>query len=263
MSKLIAKQNLPEFDFTQDIGSGMEGADKEAFAIPFLKILQKISPQVDEADSAYVAGAKGGMLLNTVTQSLHDNLLFLPCAYQRRFLRWAARGSDRGFKGELLPEDVAVMLDKGEIVDFEGRLYFPLEDGTVNPKKCDSVQDTRSHFGLILDEETGATQPALLALSSTQVKKSKLLMGILSAAKVASPNGLVTPPTWMNKIRLSTAIESNDQGSWYGLKLAAEGFVTSKDAYEAGKAFHALVTSGSAKANYEATAPDAPSDDKF
>lgn len=256
--------DLP-FDIGSDIGGGMEGADKDSFAIPFLRVLQKISPQCDEADAAYVEGAKGGMLYNSVTNRLYDGkegVIFLPCAFQRRFLQWAPRGTDGGFRGELLPEQVARMRDEGKIVELEGRLYIPDEKGEVSEKKSDRVVDTRSHFGLVVDGDN-VTQ-VLLTLSSTQIKKSKQLMSILSAAKVKTAAGLVTPPTWMNQVRITTVLESNDQGSWYGVKFEPEGFVSSKDVYDAGKAFHEAISAGEAKANF-AEAADAPasSDDKF
>lgn len=253
---------LATLDFMADVGQGMEGADKESFAIPFLKVLQKISPQVDEGDAAYIEGAKGGQFFNTVTQELFDGkegLIFLHCAYQRRFLRWAARGTDGGFKGEYLPEDVAAMRHSGEIVEYEGRLYAPLEDGSVNPKRCDIFQDTRSHFGLVVNVETGQYQQVLMALSSTQIKKSKLIMSLLSSAKVQTAKGAVTPPTWMTKLHLTSVIESNDQGSWYGVKVAGAGFIASQDIYTAAKEFHELVSAGEANVNYAET-HDEPSD---
>lgn len=256
--------DLP-FDIGSDIGGGMEGADKDSFAIPFLRVLQKISPQCDEADAAYVEGAKGGMLYNSVTNRLYDGkegVIFLPCAFQRRFLQWAPRGTDGGFRGELLPEQVARMRDEGKIVELEGRLYIPDEKGEVSEKKSDRVVDTRSHFGLVVDGDN-VTQ-VLLTLSSTQIKKSKQLMSILSAAKVKTAAGLVTPPTWMNQVRITTVLESNDQGSWYGVKFEPEGFVSSKDVYDAGKAFHEAISAGEAKANFaEAADTPASSDDKF
>lgn len=244
------------FDMGNDAGSGMEGADKDSFAIPFLSVLQKISPQVDEADAKYIEGAKGSMLLNTVTQQLYDGkegLVFLPCSYQRRFLRWGPRGGDGGgFKGDFLPDVVARMKEAGEVVEQEGRLYFPLDDGRIDPKRCDHLADVRNHFGLIYDEVSGATFQVLLSLGSTQIKKSKQLLSLLAALKVQGPNGMVTPPTWISKIRLTTVIESNDKGSWYGLKMVPEGFIANQELYNAGKAFHSLIADGGAKVDYAA-----------
>lgn len=252
-----------------DVGVGFEGTDKESFAIPFLRVLQKISPQCDEADGQYMEEARGGMFFNSVSGQLLDGkkgITFLQCAYQRRFLRWAPRGSDQGFKGEISPDEVATMRAKGEAQEFEGRLYIPLEDGTVNPKKCDWLSDTRSHFGLLVDEETGAYSRVLLALSSTQIKKSKLIMSMLNEVKVKGPNGMVTPPTWLTKINLTSVIESNDQGSWFGIKPESNGQITTQELYNAGKEFHAAIAAGEVKANYseadEAKA-DGKADGKF
>lgn len=263
----VSSAGLPvAFDMGNDAGAGMEGADKDSFAIPFLTVLQKISPQVDEADAKYIEGAKGGMMLNTVTQALYDGkdgLLFIPCAFQRRFLRWGPRGTESGgFKGEFLPEVAAAMRQSGEVVDFEGRLYFPLEDGSVNPKKCDSLADVRNHFGLIYNPETGEITQVLMSLGSTQIKKSKQLMAMLSAIKVKSGAGLVTPPTWASMVRLQTVVESNDKGSWYGLKVTPEGFVPNQEVYDAGKAFHDLIAAGSATVDYAAAEQAAGSSDE-
>jgi len=253
----VTSTGLPvAFDMGNDAGAGMEGADKDSFAIPFLSVLQKISPQCDEADAKFIDGAKGGMLFNTVTQQLYDGkegLLFIPCAFQRRFLRWGPRGTEAGgFKGEFLPEVAAEMRQRGEVVEHEGRLYFPLDDGSVNPKKCDSLADVRNHFGIVYDPETGEAVQVLMSLGSTQIKKSKQLMAMLSAIKVKSGASMVTPPTWATMVRLQTVVESNDKGSWYGLKITPEGFVPSQDIYDLGKAFHELIAAGSATVDYAA-----------
>ena len=50
-------------DFAADDGMGTEGADKDSFAIPFLSILQPLSPQVAEG----AEGAKAGRFINSVT----------------------------------------------------------------------------------------------------------------------------------------------------------------------------------------------------
>lgn len=259
--ELANKQNteLATFDFMQDIGAGMESADKDSFAIPFLNIIQKMSPQVDEAEAAYIEGAKPGMLFNTVTQKLYDGkegVVFLPCAYQRKFIKWGPRGTpEAGFKGEFLPEQVAVMKEEEVVVEKEGRLYFPLPDGTVDEKKCDRLEDTRNHFGIMIDD-SGEPQQVLLSLSSTQIKKSKQMMSMLNSVKIETAKGKVTPPTWMNKLVLTTIAESNDKGSWHGLKVGRnedDKFVTDADLYNMGKEFHAVIAQGDVKVNYDAT----------
>lgn len=245
------------FDFSQDVGAGMETADKDSFAIPFLAVIQKMSPQVDEAEAEYIEDARPGMLFNSVTQELFDGkegLVFLPCAYQRRYIRWGAKDIGGGFKGEYMPDEVDDMLESGEVSELEGRLYFPDDNGKIDEKKADQLKDTRNHFGILLDEETGQAQQVLLSLASTQIKKSKQLMSMLNSVKVKGANGMVTPPTWACRIRVNTVGESNDKGSWHGVKFShdEQKFVGSQDVYNAGKEFHDLVTAGEAKINYAA-----------
>ena len=242
------------FDFSADAGSGMEGADSESFAIPFLRILQPLSPQCTPGDAEFIEEARPGMMLNSVTSELmsgKEGATFLPCSFQRRFLRWAPRSSGSGFGGEYLPEQIAQMRANGEIHE-DGRDLFAFNDNGkfISEKENDRYADTRSHFGLLVTE-SGVSQ-VLLSLSSTQIKKSKQLMSILNFASI---NGQ-TPPTWMNAIKISTVLESNDQGSWYGAKFEAGGFIDSKELYDAGKKFHYAITSGEAKANYAADDDD-------
>lgn len=258
----------PDFDFMADSGAGMETADKESFAIPFLRVIQKMSPEVDEADGKYIEEAKPGMLMNSVTSELFDGksgVHFLPCAYQRRFIRWGPRGKDSGgYKGEYLPEEIAAMRESGDLVEHEGRLFMPDKDGNVDDKTCDVFSDTRNHFGLIYDAETGQASQALLSLTSTQIKKSKQLMSMLNQIKVKTDKGMVTPPTWMNKIRINTIPESNDQGTWHGIKFSPDGFIQDAEVYEAGKNFHALVSAGEAEVKYADDVPESGgANDKF
>lgn len=251
---------MAAIDFGADVGAGMENADAASFAIPFLAIVQKMSPICDEASGAYNPDAKPGQLLNTVTGELMDGkagVILLPCHYQRRFLRWAPKDSNGGFKGELLPEVAAQLEHEGRVINQDGRLYFPLDDGTVNEKKCDRLADVRNHFCVL----EGSGNQVLLSLGSTQIKKSKALMSMLSSIKVDGPHGKVTPPTWANKVRLQTVLEQNDQGSWYGAKFTLEGLTTSKSDYEAGKAFYTSLREGKAgEVRYQEEAAPTASD---
>lgn len=246
--------------FAADAGAGMEGAEQESFAIPFLAVLQKGSPQVDETSGASIEGARAGMFFENVTGRMFDGkdgVRIVPCAYKRAFLRWGPRGTEgAGFKGELAPEGVAAMRARGEIAELDGRLYAPLPDGTVNPKRCDRFSDTRAHYVLLIDELSGGWTTALMSLSSTQIKKSKQLMSALASVKVQGPTGKFTPATFANYVRATSVPESNEHGSWYGVKFTLEGSVDRFEIYQAAKAFHDSVVKGEVTAKYDASAAD-------
>lgn len=245
--------------FASDAGAGMEGASSESFAIPFLSVLQKGSPQVDEASGAMIDGAKAGMFYENVTSRMYDGkagVLVVPCAYRRVFLHWGPRsGEGAGFKGEVTPEAVAKMRAEGKIVEVDNKLLIPLADGSLNPKKCGRVADTRNHYVLLVDEATGAWVQALISLASTQIKKSKMLMSALASVKFNGPAGMFTPPTFANMVRATTLAESNDEGTWYGWKFELAGKVMRPELYAAAKAFHASVIKGAVEVKYEGAAP--------
>jgi hypothetical protein len=253
--------------FAADAGQGMEGATAESFAIPFLSVLQSNSPQVDEASGQAIEGARAGMFFENVTGRLVSGkpdgggVRFVPCAYRRVFLRWGPRsGEGAGFKGELLPEEVAALRARGEIVEVDGRLYFPDADGSIKRAKDGSVQndrlsDTRNHYVLLLNDEDGSWQQALLSLTSTQIKKSKTLMAALASVKMQGPSGMFTPPTFANVVRATTLPESNDKGNWFGIRMEIVARVDRAEVYAAAKAFRDSVVKGQIEVKYEEPAP--------
>jgi hypothetical protein len=241
-------------DLAVDVGAGMENATADSFAIPFLNVLQKGSPQVDRASGMAIKGAAEGQIFESVTGRMFDGekgVLIVPCAYRRVFIHWGARGADGGFKGELSADMVATMRSQGRIVESDGRLFMPLPDGTVNDKKCDRVSDTRNHFVLLLDDDGGYTQ-ALISLTSTQIKKSKVLMSALASVKInIAGRGPVTPATFANKVRMTTVPEQNDKGTWFGVRFELDGLLTDKAVYAAAKAFYESVSQGQIQTKYE------------
>lgn len=255
-SELTPKQssNLPASAsmFAGDAGAGMEGAGVESFAIPFLNVLQKGSPQVDEASGVAIDGAKAGMLYENISGQLIDGktgLTIVPCAYRRVFLHWS---ESNGFQGEMLPEEVAKLRSAGVIVEHKNRLYMPEKKGAeIDPEETDRIADARNHYVLIIDNKTGAWRQALISLGSTQIKKSRALMTALASVKMDVDGKLITPATFANLVKVTTVPESNDKGTWFGWKFELDGFVQSQDMYAAAKHFHKSVIEGQVKARYE------------
>lgn len=245
-------------DFSKHAGAGMEGADSESFAIPFLTVIQKTSPQVDEANpEQYIKGAQPAMFFETVSRKTfpgrENGVIFVPCAYRRVFIRWAGRETKGGFKGELTPDAVAQMRADKQIVEFEGKLYAPEKDGSVNPNTSDRFSDTRNHYGILYDPKAGTMTRVLLSLTSTQIKKSKKLMSTLSNLRFEGPSGNYSPPTFACQIRLTTVPESNDQGSWYGLATEYIGPVDNASLFEEAERFNKAVAQGAVQpADYNA-----------
>lgn len=246
--------------FEQDAGAGLDNADNESFAIPFIKVLQKLSPELSSKTG--IEGADEGMLYNTATGILTDGekgMIIIPVHYRRVFLHFQARANGGGFKGEYSVEDAIKMKEEGKVVELDGRHYFPLPDGSVSDKKSDVFTDTRMHYILVVDPETGVPTPAIISLSGSQVKKSKMLNTGLNNIKLKGGKGLFTPPTFANKVKVRTVPESNDQGEWFGVSFHIEGQLAGDEAqiYKIAKDFYETVRAGQVQAKYDDIAPGA------
>lgn len=232
--------------YEEDANGGFEQADKDAYAIPFLSILQSGSPQVKKSDGAFIPGAEEGSLYNSVTQAVTNGdvgLEVIPCYYQRRFIRWGARDAGGGFKGEYAPNDPII----NEAKNIDGRLMFADTAGAFNEKTSDILMDTRNHYVLILQPD-GSFTTALISLSSSQVKKSRQWMSKMEGLKLKRGDGTVfTPPMFSHKYKLTTVPESNDQGSWYGWKVETGSAIEDAGLYQAGKAFRDAICAGEVK----------------
>jgi hypothetical protein len=219
-------------DMAADAGMGLEGADKDSFAIPFIAMLQGLSPQLETVDNA-----KPGLFINTITNEVFKEVMVVPCAYQRRYLRWAPRDAGGGYKGDYSPIDV----ETGKLLNVErsddGRLRI---DG-------DELKDTRNHFVLV-QSSTGVWQPALLSLSSTQIKKSKRWMSLIQGIELRTPQGKpFTPPSFSHVYKLTGIKEENSKGSWWGINVEVVDPVSDQELYMKAREFSKQVAAGDVK----------------
>jgi len=205
--------------FSARAGAGMEEASADSFAIPFLSILQKGSPQVDEASGKALKGAKAGMLFINVGNVMFDGskgIELVQAHYKRVWLRWGSRDAGGGFKGEIAPEALAKMRSEGQIVEVKGRNYVADRNGDVDPDAADRVVDTRVHYMLLIDRKKKTFKRCVLSLSSTQVRKSKDLMSMFADLRLEEDGQEYQPATYQSIIKMTTVPEKNDQGTWYG-----------------------------------------------
>lgn len=231
-------------DFAADAGKGLEGADKSSFAIPFIGILQGLSPQLETVD-----GAKPGLFINTITNELMSRVRVIPCAFQRRYIRWAPRSSGGGFKGELNPIDVETNKVPG-CRSINGIYLMDVPASNSNPFDSngrplfDHLSDTRNHFVLV-ETANGAWQPALISLGSSQIKKSKRWMSRIQGLELRTANGAAyNPPSFSHIYHITAVKEENAKGSWWGLDVGLDGPIQDASLYSTAKAFHDSVVAG-------------------
>lgn len=207
-------------DFEELGGLGFEETTSQDMAIPFLRILAQLSPQVNKRDGAYVEGAEAGMLFNTVANKAYDGekgVQVIPCYYNRRYVEWAPREKGGGYYGSYSPDDAIVNTttqnERGE---------YLLPNGNI-------LTNTAQFFVILLDED--GPQRCLITMSSTQLKKARKWVTQMQSLMAQGKNGnSYTLPMMSHKYQLGTVAESNDKGNWFGWEINKVGPVNLADA---------------------------------
>jgi len=92
--------------------------------------------------------------------------------------------------------------------------------------------------------EDGAAETALVAMKSTQLKKSRKWNSMISSLTMQGKNGPFTPPRFSHVYNLKTTLEENSKGSWHGWEVSRIGPVQDMSIYNRAKDFAKSITDG-------------------
>jgi len=227
--------------FEADAGAGSQNITQEDLALPFLKVLGQLSPEVNKQNAKFISGAEPGMIVNSVTKDLYDGskgINVIPVHYERQYVEW----QDRGASSTGAP--VAIHSADSAIVSTTTKDKNSWKDRLPNGNY---LENTANHF-VILMGKTPST--ALISMRSTQLKISKQWNSIMMGLKLQGKNGLFTPPTYSHIYNLKTVQMSNDKGTWFGWDVSKVGPVTDKSVYAIAKNFAEKNSKGQVKVKH-------------
>jgi len=280
---------LEVVDFGEDAGAGLEGMTLDEQLTPFVRMLQGLSPQLNPSKAQYVPGAKLGMLINTATTEVYDAIDLVICAREHVFGQWIPRDLGEGFRGNLLPGDPLVKVTIARMAAKYGasaKFKLPRYDGKTRRWSDEPARtkDTDEEIELVesgqlyviygpagdLNESTA--QRAIIAMTSTSMPVYQSILTRHNSWKWLQPDGTMKPaPLWTYRWRFSAVPTTNANGQEYFIwnaKLAppAETYrqarlLPNDPLYVAGKEFNRLFREGAIKADYEAAAQAAESDE--
>ena len=223
--------------FEADADKGAQNMTQEDLALPFLKVLGQLSPEVNRRDGKYVEGAEPGKIINTVSNELYDHINVLPVFYKRKYIEWQDRGTSTGAPVAIHEADSDIISQTTRGKDYKDRL----PNGNY-------LENTADHFVILLGSNP---QTALISMKATQLKVSRKWNSMMMGIKMQGKNGLFTPPTYSHIYKLSTVQMSNDKGTWFGWDVSKVGPVTDKGIYDMAKSFADSVGKGEIEAKPE------------
>ena len=243
--------------YAEFAGGGFENQTQADYSIPFLQILQALSPQLQDPETTL----KQGMIINTVTGEVfagNKGLAFVPALTQHEFIEFKPRDSGGGFVGrhavdsDLVKAAIAASTDYGK---------YTTPDGN-------ELIETFAVYGMAVTDEGDSIQ-AVVAFSGAKIKKYKAWMTKAKTIQIQLTDGRRIPaPLFAHKYRLKTVIEKAPKGTFYNWVIEFDGasalecrLAPSDPLFQDAVAIKGLLDSGQARAAYESTTPGADSDE--
>ena len=243
--EVAPKQSFSIAAASEDLADkGFEQMGANDLALPFLKVLGQLSPQVTQGDPAFIADARPGMIFNSVTQDLFDGqrgIEIVPCYYKLEYLEWPDRQEGANAPVNTYPADSDILSQTKR----DEQNLDRLPNGNY-------IQETASHF--VLRVEDGQPQEtALMSMKATQRKKSKMWNSMMRSVKEkrSDGKGFYTPAMFTQRYLLNTVLEKNAKGTWYGWKISHVGPVQNQITLDAAMGFYDSCMKGNVNVKYE------------
>jgi len=198
-----AEAGLPSAD-VMDLLAGHEGEgldyDTSELQIPFIRIIQAMSPQIKKSDPAFISGASQGDVFNTVTGEYWEGeggITVVPCYQETKYLKFKPREAGGGFMGELRKDDP----DVSRTTRSGAKEILP--DGNELVK-------SDQHYVIVVDED-GVPGFGIVDMKSSGLKVSRRWKTQLKMLTVKHPKTgqLVSPPLFGTQWKLSVVEESH------------------------------------------------------
>lgn len=237
-------------------GQGLEDLDSSDRSVPFIKVLEKNSPEIET-----VEGAKPGMFINTATGKLYNSIRFVPATREHLFVEWVPIDNGGGLVASYgLQEAISQ--------------WAKTQRGKIKLKNGNDLVETFYLYGILLPEEgeDDEPMPVVISFTSTRIKAYKSIVNRSDSIMLRGASGRKFKAPWFCHVwRLTTEKKVDGNQSWYIYKAEFDG-----ESAEAVRlpADHAVVQmgaemvrmkqSGELKVSQEAAAgdqPDVPSRD--
>lgn len=227
--------------------------ERDETIVPFLRVLQPLSPVVQEDHPNYIPGAKAGMFYNLATETLYngkDGVILIPITHQKNYTEWTPISKGGGF-----------VKDWGESLDWQRNCQKD-QINAYRPVTRDGTEIVYSIFiyTFVVNPEDGSFDPVVFPFTGTQIKRARRWASMMMNAKVPLSNGrALTAPYHYFPYLVQTQGERNEKGSWHGIKISPlmpDGMTRArtfdlpngKFLYDAAKAFKQSLTEGVIKA---------------
>jgi len=220
--------------FEADAGVGGQDLTKDDKVVPFLGLIQGLSPQIDPNKPQFIDGARIGNIFNTVTSEVYEVVDVIPVLFQKVYNAWVPRDLGGGFLGSYADKDLTIPI-------------FVPPNQTQDSEQPVQIVETANWYVLAKGTD-GTWAPAVLSMTSTKLKASRKWGTLTTIAANKYATGAGPAPIFACVYTISSVSETNEKGTFANYKVEPAGFVT-KDLYLLARDFRKLIESGIVRAD--------------
>jgi hypothetical protein len=244
-----------EDDFFADAGEGLQDFSQTDYLIPYVRIIQALSKELQKNHAKFLKGAEQGMFVNSATRKLYEGektgFLAVPVSFNHRYMAW-------------LPNNAGPAYDMGDDPS-KFNATEPVAEGKEKGKKFDEdgnqLTDALQFFIMLVNKETDEFEVAVLNFTGSQARKGRGWVSTIGNRMERRNGQLMRPAIYFYSYDITTVPESNDQGSWYGF-LISEGpkvkdLPNGREIFTTAKQLRERIKAGEVKAAVEEPDADA------
>ena len=210
MNQVAEKKSagLPANMFEDDAAKGLGAIGQEDLALPFLKILGQLSPEVNKRDGKYVEGAEPGMIYNSVSGELYDGVKgvdVIPAFYKLEYIEWKDRGEGLGAPVAIYDSSSDILSKTTPDANYKDRL----PNGNY-------VEKTAYFYVLALVD--GDVRPAIIPMRSSNLTPARELNDFIANGKMSDAKGMFNAPSFAFVYNLKTVGKQAGSKSWHVYK---------------------------------------------
>ncbi len=226
-------------------GAGSENIGREDVALPFLKILQGLSPEVTRGNEKFIKGATPGQFINSLTSELWDGeagVEIIRVYFEKKYIEWRPKKAGGGLV----------------------RISDTLEEAKANkvPDTGDKDVDTQvdeTHQTYCLVKGATGWGPVLFSASRTKLPFMRKWNGLVLNTKAGDlkddPNAAKLPPHVQLKpfgvvYSLTSVTKTNDSGTFFIPALGKTKRLAAGQEFKAAAEFYEVIKSGRVKVEY-------------
>tara|TARA_E500000318_G_C3544868_1_gene206197 strand:- start:142 stop:882 length:741 start_codon:yes stop_codon:yes gene_type:complete len=190
------------FDIAKVSGQGMENLDSGS-AMPFIRILQDLSPQLKKQKDEYVEGAESGDLFFAKTKSvLQRPLEVIPVYTKSVYTEWIPRNKGGGY----VATHPLTIVSNSKYEKGRERQYDEwLGDNELR----------FTTYWFVLANVDGTWEQAIIPFTSSQLRVSRKLTTDINRFRYDGKYNSITPPLYAQRWELSTVLETSKNGDDY------------------------------------------------